>query len=266
MCAKLSFLFMMSKTVWLNLQSVTFHILQLKQWQIVGGNVGFATLRSLAYGGNVIQLSLNWWRQLWRCHCTGAIWAWTKLFCISRQRWVESWIRLGLGSLHICRVQLTLDGSWQWLLGDFSHNFKASLYCYGHAVWIDRREHGCLGIGESSSYIDLDLSYKPLWTSSSLSLSLLLYRSICLSHIRSGSWSMSTTAGPAALCLTWSWGTSIPFECSVKTSVAWAMKLASARTPPSFPKQVMKSLLSTANCNGIALIFGAKEHLMHAEL
>lgn len=78
--------------------------------------------------------------------------------------------------------------------------------------------------------------------------------SICLSHIRSGSWFMSTTAGPAALCPTWSWGTSIPFECTAKTSVASATSLAEARTPPLLPKQVMKSLQSGAHCNeGIAL-------------
>ena len=72
--------------------------------------------------------------------------------------------------------------------------------------------------------------------------------SVCLSHIRSGSWFMSTTAGPAALCLTWSWGTSIPFECTAKTSVASATSLAEARTPPSLPKQVMKPLRCPLQC------------------
>lgn len=112
--------------------------------------------------------------------------------------------------------------------------------------WMNRQEggleeHRCWAL-EILRHIELHLSYKPLWTSPSLS------------YIRSGSRSMSTTAGPAALCLTWSWGTSIPFECSAKTSVASAMSLASARTPLSLPKQVMKSPQSSALCNMIVLL------------
>lgn len=99
------------------------------------------------------------------------------------------------------------------------------------------------------------------WLKASLNLCFSsLCLSICLSHIRSGSWFMSTTAGPAALCPTWSWGTSIPFECTAKTSVASATSLAEARTPPSLPKQVMKSLQSDAHCNVRVLLLMEFKH------
>lgn len=63
---------------------------------------------------------------------------------------------------------------------------------------------------------------------------------VCASA-RSGSRCTSTTAGPAAPCLTWSSATSIPSECSARTSAASATRRESAKTPPSSPRQVRRS-------------------------
>lgn len=76
------------------------------------------------------------------------------------------------------------------------------------------------------------------FSTSAISLFQLLALALSSSRIRIGSRSSSTTAGPAALSPTWSWGTSIYFKCSAKTSAASASRPASAGTQPSWAKQV----------------------------
>lgn len=59
-----------------------------------------------------------------------------------------------------------------------------------------------------------------------------------LVNFRNGSRFSSTTADRVARCLIWWWGTSTRSVCSARTSVAWAMMPASAKTQLSSLKQV----------------------------